>query len=184
MNHHKLWLSLKSALVSVLFCSGAHAVTLSATALDLPDTVVGEDLWQLNYTLGGSLASFNGVNLIFPFADFSGLDLITSPAPDLSAALSPTDAASSFDGLLTLTAQSDLPTSYTTTFSVNFTKLTAQALSPQSFEVFDDSFNVVDSGTLSINVGLPPVPEPSTLALLSLGAVFMVCMQRRRSGAA
>lgn len=184
MNHCKLWLPLKSALISVLFCSAAHAVTLSATAIDLPDATPGEDLWQLNYSLNGALPAFHGVNLIFPFADFSGLTLLTPPAVDLSPALSPTDAASSIDGLLSLTAQSDLTSSYTTTWSLSFTKLTAQALSPQSFEVFDDSFSVTDSGTLPITIGLPPVPEPSTVALFSLGALAMLGMQRRRSKAA
>lgn len=184
MNHNQFSLCLKSALVSVLFCSAAHAVTLSATAIDLPDTVPGEDLWQLDYHLGGPLTAFHGVNLLFPFADFSGLNLLTPPAPDLLPALSPVDASSSIDGVLTLTAQSDLVPAYTTAFSLSFTKLTAQALSPQSFEVFDDSFNVVDSGTLSITIGSSPVPEPSTLALFSLGAIAMLGMQRRRSKAA
>ena len=184
MNLSKLWLPLKSALLSVLFCSAAHAVTLSATAIDLPDTVPGEDLWQLNYHLDGPLTAFHGVNLLFPFADFSGLNLVTPPAVDVSPALSPVDASSSIDGVLTLTAQTDLAPAYATAFSISFTKLTAQALNPQSFEVFDDSFNVVGSGTVPITIGSLPVPEPSTLALFSLGAIAMLGMQRRRSKAA
>ncbi len=184
MNCNKLWLPIRVALVSILFCGAAHAVTLSATAVDLPDVVAGEDLWQLDYSLVGPLAAFNGVNLIFPFADFSGLAVVTEPAADLLSALSPTDAPSSTDGLLALQAQSDLDSAYATSFSVSFTKLSGNALGPQSFEVFDDGFNIVDSGTLTVTIGPPsPVPEPSNVALFVLGAAAVAGVQWRRSRA-
>ena len=44
MTYNKLWLPIKVALVSAIFCGAAQAVTLSATAVDLPDVVAGQDL--------------------------------------------------------------------------------------------------------------------------------------------
>jgi hypothetical protein len=182
MTYNKLWLPIKVALVSALFCGAAQAVTLSATAVDLPDVVVGQDLWQFDYSLAGPLAQFNGLNLIYPFADFDTLTVVTAPASDVAFALTPTDAPSSADGLLTLTAQADLTSAYNTNFSVSFTKLTANALGPQTYELFDDTFAVIDTG--SITIGSPsPVPEPSKAALLLLGAFAVAGAQWRRSRA-
>lgn len=179
MTRNSFWLPFRAAILSAFFCGAAQAVSLSATAVDLPDVVVGQDLWQLDYSLGGPLAAFNGVNLVFPFADFADLSVVTAPASDVASALSPTDAPSSTDGLLTLTAQTDLTSAYATSFSVSFTKLTSNGFGPQSFEVFDDSFNVIESGTFAVT----PVPEPSSAALLLLGAFAVAGAQWRRSRA-
>lgn len=180
MTYNKLWLPIKVALVSAIFCGAAQAVTLSATAVDLPDVVAGQDLWQIDYSLAGPLAQFTGVNLIYPFADFDTLTVVTEPPSELDYALTP--APSSADALLTLTALSDLTPDYTTNFSVSFTKLTANALGPQAYELFDDTFAVIDTG--SITIGSPsPVPEPSKAALLLLGAFAVAGAQWRRSRA-
>lgn len=184
MTHTKFWLPFRVAVLSALLCGAAQAVTLSATASDLPDVVVGEDLWQLDYSLTGPLPAFNGVQLIFPFADFDALSVVAAPGADLLSVLSPPHAASSTDGLLTLTAQADLTSAYSTSFSVSFTKLTTQAIGPQAFELFDDSFQPVGSGTLAVTIGSPPpVPEPSKAALLLLGAFAVAGVQWRRSRA-
>ena len=180
MTYNKLWLPIKVAFVSAIFCGAAQAVTLSATAVDLPDVVAGQDLWQIDYSLAGPLAQFTGVNLIYPFADFDTLTVVTAPSSELDYALTP--APSSADALLTLTALSDLTPAYTTNFSVSFTKLTANALGPQAYELFDDTFAVIDTG--SITIGSPsPVPEPSKAALLLLGAFAVAGAQWRRSRA-
>ena len=182
MNYHNLWLPIRVALLSVFLCGAAQAVTLSATAFDLPDVVAGQDLWQLDYSLGGPLAAFNGVNLTFTFADFDALTMVTAPGVDLLSTLSPTDAPSSTDGVLTLTAQAALNSAYATNFSASFTKLTGNAFGPQSFEVFDETFAVIGTGTLAVTIGSPPpVPEPSEAALLLLGAVAVAGAQWRRS---
>jgi len=123
------------------------------------------------------------VTLIYPFADFADLALVTAPAAELSPTLTPTDAVSNFDGLLTLQLQSALTSSYSTGFSVSFTKLTTKAFDPQTFQIVDgDTFAVIDTG--SVTIGSPsPVPEPSKAALLLLGAFAIAGAQWRRSRA-
>lgn len=185
MNHNKFWLSIKVAIASAFLCGTAHAVTLSATAVDLADTVAGQDLWRLDYSLSGPLAEFHGVNLIYASTDFADLMLVTPPAAELATTLGQPDASAPFDGLLTLQAQSSLTSAYATHFSVSFTKLNGSTFSPQAFELVDDSFNVTGSGTLPVTISSPsPVPEPSEAVLLLLGTLAVAGVRRRRSVAA
>ena len=182
MNYNMLWLPIRVALASVFFCGAAHAVTLSATAVNV---VAGTDQWRFDYGLQGPLDIDFGVNLTYSMAEFADVKVVTPwPAADIEYTLT-TD--SGFDGLLTLKAPNGLASNYATNFSVSFTKLTPSPPGIQSFtqpfEVVDHDFNFVSDGNFTIT-GLPsPVPEPSEAALLLLGAVAVAVAQWRRSRA-
>lgn len=158
----------RALVASVMLLGGAtQAVTIKYQVRDLPDLVAGQDRWSYAYQLSGSFGFFEGVNLLYPAANYADLDLTVPPDPgDWSSLLTPPDPVFPADGLLGISAMAvlspiDLP------FTLEFTWLSTGSPGAQSFEVLDDTFNVVAVGrtTLPTQTGLP---EPGSLLLIGV----------------
>ena len=168
------------ALVSALGCGTANAVAVSYTATDLADVVSGQDLWSVTYRLSGSFGAFEGINLLYPYAQYSNLNLASAPNPaDWSVLVTQPDAGFLADGLIGVSANaaasvSDLP------FTVEFVWLGTGEPGSLGYEIFDANFSITGGGqTVSGTQNPPnPVPEPGSLALV---AAALAAVSRRRS---
>ncbi|WP_300318660.1 PEP-CTERM sorting domain-containing protein [Accumulibacter sp.] len=173
--------ALVASLASVVLLGGAaQAVTVKYLASDLADLVVGQDRWSYAYQLSGSFGFFEGINLLYPAADYANLDLTSPPDPALwSSLITPPDPSFPADGLLGISALAvlspvDLP------FTLEFTWLGSGSPDAQSFEVVDDRFNVVAVGRTT-PAGSQSLPEPGSLLLLASALGLLRCRQRRSS---
>ena len=157
-----------------MFASGpAGAVTIAYQAVDLPDTALGQDLWQYQYTVGGTFQQFAGFNVIFPSASYDGLDPApASPNGDWQVQTIPVDQTLPADGIYSTTALVGSP-ALANAFVIDFLWSGAGRPGPQSFEVVDQNFNVTTTG------GTAPIPEPSTLLLLLAGGAGALVLRKR-----
>jgi len=151
-------------LISALVANAAAATTIQYQVVDLPDTTPGLDLWQYQYTLSGaSLRAGQGFDVYFPVA--AGFQFGALVAPQLAPssdwdvlAIQP-DPALPADGLFDVVALVDSPL-LGGPFTATFIWPGNGTPGPQSFEIFDEQLQVIESGTTT------PVPEPATGLLL------------------
>jgi len=160
-----------------LWCSSvAAAATITYQASDLPDTTPGEDLWQYQYTVNANLHAFDGFNVFFSPALYASLE--ASPAPpnaDWFVTTVPIDAALPADGVYNALALSDNP-ALSPPFSVSFVWLGSGTPGAQTFEIFDPTFTITETGVTT----LAAVPEPASVALLCVGLLAVIGLSRRR----
>ena len=133
---------------------------IQRSAIDLPDVIVGENLWTASYTLLGDLPAANQ-----GFSVYFGADLyqnltgsFAAAAADWDVLLFPPDPGLPSAGLLDALSLSATP-SYTGPFTVNFIWLGGGgSLSPQTFDVYSllNGFEVLQSGQVST----APSPDP------------------------
>ena len=160
-----------------LMASPAQALTVTATAVDLPDAIAGQDRWRFDYLLAGPVQAFFGATLTFAVTEFSGLVVSASPpAVEWLGAVTPGDASASFDGLVQFTAQAALGAASNGHFSVNLVWAHPRQPFQQPIELFDDGGNVLSSGLQSVAA----VPEPATGALFAAGALLLGASGRYR----
>lgn len=164
----RLWLC-----VLCLFGGNAWATTITFTAVDLVNTTPGQDLWQYRYTVNGSFVAFGGFNLLF---DAGLYTLLQDPAPavnaDWTVVVTQPDAGLGTSGLYTATALTGSP-SLADAFTLDFVWLGTGKPGSQPFEVFDDSFSVIEVGRTTVPRGGTPVPAPTTLVLLASGLMLL-----------
>jgi len=157
-------------------CSGANAA-IEYQAVDLPDVVISEDLWEYRYTVTGTFEQFAGFIVLFDAALFANLQ---DPPPEVNAdwSVSTTQPIPALlaDGIYSATANKDSP-SLADPFKVQFVRLTDAAPGGQSYELLDAGFNVVGTGQTSQPV---PIPEPETWALLALGFAALGLQRSKR----
>lgn len=164
-------------LLSGFIASPAQALTVTATAVDLPDAVAGQDLWRFDYLLTGPVQAFAGATLTFVVAEFSGLVVSASPpAADWLGAVTPGDASAPFDGVVQFTAQAALGAASSGQFSVDLVWAQPRQPFQQSIELFEDGGNVLSTGMQSVAI----VPEPATAALFGAGALLVGAAGRYR----
>ena len=145
-------------------------------ATDLPDVIVGEDLWSYDYMITGPLGSFEAVNLLFSSANYGGDILVITSDATLSPLVTPPILAPAADGLVSVTALDPLPSTGSALLSVQFVWTAIGAPGSQPFDVLDDQFNVTSMGMTT------PVPEVSTASLLFAGLLALSPLLRRRRG--
>jgi len=166
-------------LVALLSGAPVHALTLHYQAVDLPDSIAGSDLWRYDYQLSGSVGSFESVNLLYSPMSYSHLDLKAAlDSSRWSSLLIEPDPALPADGILSLTAVAPQGASEQTNFVLEFIWLGNGTPGAQPFELLDDSFNVIASGS-TVPFGAPAIPEPASLPLL-VGALGWLAWQGRR----
>ena len=156
------------------------AASVSYQATDLVDTTPGENLWQLDYTVSGSLAPFNAINLLFAPSSYSDINVVSNSVPALldTAPVIQPDVGFGADGMLTLTALSNLGPSFTGKIGVTFVWSQSTTPGSQPFELLDDGFSVTGTGQTTLTSA---VPEPEMLAMMLAGLVVVAGAARRRT---
>ena len=172
-------LRLRAALLGALLAmaGAAQAVTVHYESVDLPDLIVGEDLWRYDYRVTGGFEPFGGFNLLYDPARYGALsDAQPSASTDWDVFVIQPDAALPAPGLFTatrLTAGAAL----NDPFAVQFVWLGAGTPGAQPFEVFNASFDVTERGATQ---AIQAVPEPQTYALFALGLFVLAARLSRR----
>jgi hypothetical protein len=164
------------ALVLVLRAASAHATTIEFTTADLSG-----GRWEYEYFLRGDpFPEGQGFAIFFDEALYSALEL-QAPSPGnghWDPLLAQPDLALNSDGYYDVLALIADP-SLIGPFRVSFLWTGLDTPGSQPFEIYqldEDLVRVLDSGR---TVG--PVPEPSTLLLLTAGAGLLRFVPRRRS---
>lgn len=169
--------TLTAALTLASTAWAAPGVTFLAT--DLADTTAGEDLWVFDYAITGPLVEFESVNLLFASRDFSPALAVLTSDISISTTVTAPVASPAADGQVLATAMVPLPGNAFAAMSVQFVWTGAGLPGAQSFEVLDDQFNVLSTGTTMMAAA---VPEASTVAMLFAGMILLgpVAYLRRR----
>ena len=184
-------------LCAIVVALPASAASIRFQADDLPDAILGEDLWRYTYDVEG--ATFNVDDGFIIFFDYTAFGHLSNPSPDTDPApVSSTDAE--WDVLLlqpdaglladgTFDALSLVNNPLGLTFAVDVVRLGAGVPGAQSFFLYHLDANgglvVGEPGTTAPVPGTEAVPEPATLSLLATGlAGFYARRARKRRGAA
>jgi hypothetical protein len=165
----KVLLALTAAVFSV--CVSATPVSLSYETLTGPAS-------HYRYHFSGDLSSGNSLDLYFADA-YANLALDRDSANPIDPDLQIWDFTPPIDGvgsILTAYANADLSL-HDVVFDVFFTLKPGAAAGPVAWDVQDDSFDVLASGTAvpaDANPGTPSsVPEPGTLLLMFAGCAVL-----------
>jgi len=161
MNYKKILavLGLSTSLYSACL---AHAA-IQYQLIDIPDPVGSPDTMELVYQVDNAFTAFSGFNLIYSPAQFADLQLTVPLDANWFPSLSQPDAGAPFDGLLSYQALTDLPAGIRT-FTVTFTNVGGGKPGAQTYELFDESFNVVSSGQTTPMAAVPELPSGAMLA--------------------
>ncbi len=149
----------------------ARAVVITLQSIDVADQVPGEDLWRYEFSVSGSFVPFGGFIVKFDPALYRALE---APLPDVNNNWSvftvEPDLGLGAEGLYWATALVANPL-LGDPFVLTVEWLGSGAPGGLPFEVLDDSFGVLQSGTIQ---PLNAVPLPSSLALTCIGLVMLV----------
>jgi hypothetical protein len=166
---------LKASLGLLLICSGsnASATVIRYQAIDLADSVVGQDLWQYRYDVSGLPGSAVGFDVFFNLSEgYQAGDLSDPLAPngDWTVVLLQPDPVLPDDGRFyaeIVAVSPVLPNLPDTYFSVNFVWPGTGAPGGQSFAIYDANFDILEAGrTRPFGEA---IPEPAVPALLLAG---------------
>ena len=156
----------------------AHAIIIEYEAIDLSDTIVGQDRWQYAYYVSDFVFPQDyGFTVIFDFSFYSDIQPVGQPADWDVLVVQPEPLfPDGFYDALALVNNAPLSAPFVT----NFTWLGLGAPASQFFEVYDDSFAVVTAGnTVARSPGPPAMPEPGSLLLLAAGVLALAVVNRR-----
>jgi hypothetical protein len=163
--------------------SHAFGASITYSAVDLADSVPGDDLWEYRYSLGAEWAALlagQGFDIYFAVADgFEFGDLVApqmSSSPDWDVLAIQADPALPADGLFDAVALVDSP-DFTGTFIATFIWRGNGEPGAQYFEVFDEQLNVTESGMTQ----LASVPEPKTVGVALMAVLATLAVTRRPS---
>lgn len=150
-------------LFPLLLPLAAGASTIRFEALDLADTVPGQDRWQYTYAVSGfAFPQNHGFSIFFDPAVYTALESPPAVNADWDIIVLQPDVLLPDEGLYDALALAN-DAGLTDPFVVTFTWLGTGSPGAQPFELYDASFQAIEQG---ITV---PVPEPTTGILLLLG---------------
>lgn len=170
-----LWLML--ACSGLLLGGQSQAATLQYETVDLPDLVIGQDLWRYDYRVTGSFETFGGLNLLYDPAKYLALsDPQPSPSANWDVSVVSPNTALPAPGLFGATRLTDAP-ALNEALSVQFIWLGSGRPGAQPYEVFNTTFDITGSGFTAA------VPEPETYTLFGLGLLVIGLRLSRRKPA-
>jgi hypothetical protein len=160
----------------------AKAITISYEAVNLTDTILGQDLWQYNYTVSDhTFSTHYGFTIYFDYELYESLVLGDSPPSvngdwDLLVWQPELDFAGVQDPGAYDAIALEYNASLADLFSVRFVWLGSGAPGSQPFELYHDGtvFETISSSHSA------PVPEPATIFLIGTGVVGMAGWKRTR----
>ena len=166
----------------------AHATAIQFQAVDLADVLPGEDLWQYEYRIADrTFAENEGFSTYFDFLLYGDLQPEAAPADWDPIAIAP-DRELLSDGFYDVVATITGAT-LDDAFLVRFVWLgpqgTAPGAQPFSINRYDAEGNLsfLERGQTEPSQQQPaPIPEPSTLTLITIGALAMLRKRRVKSG--
>jgi hypothetical protein len=167
------------------FARSAQATVISFEATDLIDQIAGEDLWLYRYLVSDrDFLAFQGFSTYFDPA-FYDLESDQNPNPQVNAdwdvLILDTDLGLPDGGIYDALALTD-HASLADPFVVTFVWLGTGAPGSQPFTInqFDAEGNIsfIEEGQTT---PARPVPEPSTLLLISTAAAALGARRRRRA---
>ena len=152
------------------------AIAINYRATDLADLTAGNDRWQYEYFLTGTFLSDFGFDVLFPIANgYDDGDLLsgTTLNPNWDLLLLQPNSSLPNDGrfdALALIDNAELSAPFVATFIWRGIGTPGA----QPFELFDDGFQVIGTGTTS------PVPLPPAFGLLAAGLLAARGLVRTR----
>ncbi len=157
--------SILLALLSLLLCNTALALSISFEAVDLPEAPGDPDRWAYHYLVApfewASVPDASGFSVYFPVEESRNLvALAPGPGADWDVIVLQPDPVLPAEGLYDALALSLSP-AFDGDFAVAFDWLGDGVPGGQPFDVYDGSFAPVASGLTT--------PEPSTALLVLLG---------------
>lgn len=162
-----------------LVAAPASALTITYEAIDQPDLVAGEDLWEIRYRASEFPYGANhGFSIGFDVELFADLEDPPPVGADWDVIAIQPDVFLVSDGLydaLALTDTPSLPGYFGLTFVWRGTAGTSPGSQPFSVNEFSPGGALIGVRETGVTV---PVPEPATGALL-LGGLCALAMRRR-----
>ena len=164
-------------LTLLLFPAGkAHAITILYEATDLTDVTPGQDLWKYAYTVSDySFDMDYDFTIWFDYTLYSALE---DPPPFVNADWDPIvwqpDTSIPDDGAYDALSLVDAA-SLADPFTVSFVWLGSGTPGSQPFDVYDPSFNTIESGQTS------PVPEPASVLLVGSALAGLAVLRKRKN---
>jgi hypothetical protein len=175
---------LASAAFILGIASTVGAAVIQYEAINLADRVTGQDLWEYRYHVSKqTFPLYFGFDIIFPLGDnfqFGDLDIAPiAPSADWDVISIQPDPNLPDDGRYDVLALAD-NASLADPFVFSFIWRGIGTPGSQAFEIFDDSFNVIERG-MTTPFGATPVPEPTTVFLLGAGLGSLLMIRKARS---
>jgi hypothetical protein len=161
----------------VLVCPAlVSATTVYYTAVNLNDTIPGQDRWEYRYTLSAfSAVPDAGFTMYFDPALYADLQNPIVPE-NWNYNLAQPDTTWTFDGVFD--AEALTAGAATAPFSIDFTWLGTGTPGSQPFDIYQ----LDDAGDLtSLQSGMSTVPEPATALLLASGLAALSIIRRKRT---
>jgi hypothetical protein len=157
----------------LVLANATCAITIEYEVTDLPDTTLGEDLWQYTYRVSNyTFTAGHGFTIYFDQTRYKNIEAPTAPVneywdiivwqPDIAI---PDDGA--YDALAVASKNDGV--SLAGAFTVSFVWLGNETPGTQRFEVYDLDFNTLESGqTVSMPVNPWDVNGDKTVDILDL----------------
>jgi hypothetical protein len=170
----------KKSVIAMLVIALSFPAISQATIVNYATTSLGGDVWRYDYvikndTLSNPIAEFT---VYFPESLYENLVVLSSSADWDSIVVQPDPGLPASGFFDALSISSGLaPNASDGVFTVKFTYLGTSIPGVQLFDVYDDSFNLLDNGFTLL---ASPVPEPDTFVMMMLGLALLTSYKTKR----